>query len=85
MGEKETRRSEEDELCALYIRSLLQGLMPDVSAVAESVRTLSSRIDGRRISDQDVSDCLAMDSIPIAIEVVRTKKYLMARPVFTST
>ena len=80
MGEKESRRCEEDELCALYIRSLLWDITPDVSAITAAVRTLSTRIDGRRISNQDVSDCLAVDSVPLAINVSRQEKFLVACP-----
>jgi 2-phosphosulfolactate phosphatase len=62
-------RTDEDELCALYIRALLQGRSPDRSAVSRAIAALSSRTDGRTLSADDLAMCLDLDSIPTAMPV----------------
>lgn len=74
------RRTDEDEICALYIRALIQGRLPERSTVSRSIAALSSRTDGRTMSAEDLAMCLDVDSIPVAISVETSGKSPVARP-----
>ncbi|MAL78410.1 MAG: 2-phosphosulfolactate phosphatase [Sneathiella sp.] len=69
MGDLDRFRTDEDEICALYLRSLLFGLTPDAAAVAHAIRTMSRHTDGRRMSAADVDCCLDINRIPFAVRV----------------
>jgi 2-phosphosulfolactate phosphatase len=77
MGNGEDR-ADEDEICALYLRSQLLGLQPDRGAVRTLINTMSKRVDGETISVQDVDCCLDIDSIPFAIRVIREGDFWVA-------
>jgi 2-phosphosulfolactate phosphatase len=74
------RRTEEDELCALYIRALIQGRSPDREAVSRAIAALSPRTDGGTLSAEDLAMCLDANSIPLAIPVERQGALSIGRP-----
>ena len=85
MGNGGEERSEEDELCALYLRNLLHGCRPDPAAI----RTLLlSSCDSARFGDpaqphfdlRDRDIALEVDSIPIAVQVHTEADLLVATP-----
>jgi 2-phosphosulfolactate phosphatase len=78
-------RTEEDEICALYMRALLQGRSPDRDAIRHAVGTLSPRLDGQTLSAEDFAACLEVDAIPLAIRVEQTGDLLVARGVRVDT
>ena len=69
MGEKDRHRADEDELCALYLRSRLVGRDPDQAALRALVETMSPRTDTNALCPKDVSCCLNIDTVPFAIRV----------------
>jgi 2-phosphosulfolactate phosphatase len=69
MGDKDVNRTDEDEICALYMRSRLEGRNPDLVAVRQAIETMSSRKDSGTLSQQDIDCCLQINSIPLAIKV----------------
>jgi 2-phosphosulfolactate phosphatase len=69
MGEQDARRAEEDEICALYLRSRLLGRAPDRAAARRLVETMSTRSDTRPLSEAEIACCLEIDSIPFAVRV----------------
>jgi 2-phosphosulfolactate phosphatase len=73
-------RTDEDELCALYIRALVQGRSPDRAAVSRAIASLSPRTDGRTLSAEDLAMCLDLDSIPVAIPIEMEGTMPVARP-----
>ena len=80
MGENDTRRAEEDEICALYLRARLQGRQPDKAATRRLVETMSTRSDSRRLTGADLACCLDIDSVPFALRVtVADGRYVAAR------
>ncbi|MCR9214619.1 MAG: 2-phosphosulfolactate phosphatase [Proteobacteria bacterium] len=78
MGENDSVRADEDEICALYLRSLLLGLKPDAKAVATTIKTMSRRRDTEVMSVADVEHCLKIDSEAFAIRVTETEGYWIA-------
>ncbi len=85
MGAWGTERSDEDELCALYIRNLLGGRRPDPEAVrrlalagGESDKYRDGAQD--QYHPRDLEMALAVDSCDLAIEVERSAGLLVARP-----
>lgn len=74
-------RAEEDEICALYLRALLQGRSPDHDTIRSAVGTLSPRLDGQTPSAEDFAACLEVDATPLAIQVEQTEGLLVARGV----
>ena len=72
-------RAEEDELCALYLRSRLLDLHPDPESVKKLIRTMSPRIDGKTLSDEDLDCCLDIGSVPFAIRVDKEDGYWVAK------
>jgi 2-phosphosulfolactate phosphatase len=89
MGWEGGVRTDEDELCALYIRNLLQGRQPDREAVRKLVLCGA---ESQKFGDpsqphfapQDRDIALQVDSIPVAIHIVREKGLLVARAEPTS-
>ena len=78
-------RTDEDELCALYMRTLLQGRQPDREAVRhlvlmgeESQKFGDPAQPHFHPRDRDIA--LRIDSVPFAIKVVREDGLLVARP-----
>lgn len=69
MGDAGGLRRDEDEICALYLRSLLLGLAPDKDAVSRSVRTMAELTDTRRMSGADADACVVIDRVNFAIPV----------------
>ena len=69
MGELDQNRTEEDELCALYLRAGLLGRRPDKSAMQSVIESMSPRRDGGFISPEDVACCLEIGTAPFAIRV----------------
>ena len=78
MGENDVIKTDEDELCALYIRSLLMGRTPDKQAVATIVKTMSPRTDTISLSAADLDQCLNIDAMPFAISVTLENGYCVA-------
>lgn len=74
-------RTEEDEICALYMRALLLGRSPDRDAIRRAVGTLSPRLDGQTLSVEDLAACLEVDAIPLAVRVERSQGLCVARGV----
>ncbi|MGD8310154.1 MAG: 2-phosphosulfolactate phosphatase [Chromatiales bacterium] len=80
MGEADARRAEEDEICALYLRSRLLGRSPDKAAARRLVGTMSTRADTRPLSEAEIACCLELDSIPFAVRVTAENGQCVARP-----
>ncbi|BBK44007.1 hypothetical protein STVA_40270 [Allostella vacuolata] len=78
MGDHDRTQADEDEVCALYLRSRLAGRQPDRAAAAALVATMALRADTVALSPADVACCLAVDSVPFAIRVERQDGYLIA-------
>ena len=85
MGVQGRTRSDEDELCALYLRNLLQGRRPDPVAVRSLI--LAGE-ESQKYGDparphfhaMDKEQALRIDSIPFAVIVARENGLLVARP-----
>jgi 2-phosphosulfolactate phosphatase len=71
MGELDQNRTEEDELCALYLRAGLLGRSPDKAAVQSVIKTMSPRRDGGSISAADIACCLEIGTAPFALRVTQ--------------
>jgi len=69
MGDKDITRTDEDELCALYLRSRLEGRFPDTTALRQVIETMSPRMDSTTLSPEDIDCCLQINSIPLAVKV----------------
>jgi 2-phosphosulfolactate phosphatase len=84
MGVATTRRSDEDEQCALYLRNLLQGRHPNPEAVQHLV--LAGQ-EAQKYDDpaqpqfhpQDRDLALHIDRYPFALQVIREDGLLVAR------
>ena len=86
MGAWGTERSDEDELCALYLRNLICGRHPDPAAVGELARSGGEAGKYRdpaqdQYHPRDLEMALSVDSHDAAIEVRREGGLLVARPV----
>ena len=84
MGWEGRTRTDEDELCALYLKNLLQGRRPDPEAVASLVRAgeHSRKFDDPaqpHFHPRDREIALAVDSIGLAVRVDREDGLLVAR------
>ena len=84
MGAEGKVRSDEDEQCALYMRNHLQGRKPDPDAVrklilagAESQKYADPALPHFHPQDREMA--LLIDSIPLAIKVLREDGLLIAR------
>ena len=84
MGWEGRARTDEDELCALYLRNLLEGRQPDRDAVRSLVRASG---EAQKFGDparpwfqaSDLDVALAIDTIPFAIPIERDGAWLVAR------
>ena len=84
MGVEGRERSDEDEQCALYVRNLLQGRMPDHHAVRKLVLAgaESQKYDDPDLPHFDPNDvemALQIDSFPFAIQVSLEDGLMVAR------
>lgn len=90
MGSRGEVRSEEDELCALYLRNRLQGFRSDRSALRALLRAScdSAKFDDPQLPHFDPRDrdiALQADTIPIAIRVRKEGALRVAEPLTTGT
>ena len=69
MGDGGHRRTDEDEICALYLRALLCGRAPDRKAMSALIGSMADLRDTRSLSPQDVAACLRPDTAGFAIRV----------------
>ena len=84
MGWNARVRTDEDELCALYLRNLLQGRQPDPEAVR---RLVLASGEAAKFSDpkqphfhrEDLEIALEIDKYDFAIRVVKEDGFLVAR------
>lgn len=84
MGSAGRRRTDEDELCALYLRNLCEGRQPDTDAMR---RLVMASGEAQKFGDParphfhaaDLSIALEVDSIDLAISIVREGDLLLAR------
>lgn len=84
-GREDAVRADEDELCALYLRSRLQGRTPDGTAIRALLSTMPPPINPRLIDtgDADPRDreiAARIDSVPFAVRV----RLVDGRPVATA-
>ncbi len=83
MGWAGTKRSDEDEQCALYVRNLLQGRQPDREAVRSLVL---SGAESQKFDDpsqphfhrEDRNLALNIDGIPVPLRLVRRDDHIIA-------
>jgi len=85
MGGRGEERSDEDELCALYVRNLLRGCRPDRSAIQTLLRDScdSAKFDDPAQPHFDPRDrelALQVDSIAVAIRVGPNGAWMVAEP-----
>jgi len=80
MGDKDQVRTDEDEICALYLRSLLQGRQPNISATAELIKTMSPRLDGATLTHEDIDSCLDIDAVSFAVRIHNENGQCVAVP-----
>ncbi len=84
MGWNARVRTDEDELCALYLRNLLQGRRPDREAIRKLVLESGEMAKFRdpqqpHFHPEDVDIALEIDKYDFAIRVVREGEFLVAR------
>ena len=89
MGSGGEFRTDEDEQCALYLRNLLEGSLPDIAAVKkliltgnESDKFYDSTLTHFHPQDRELA--LQINSIPFAIKVKKIDGLLIASPVDTN-
>jgi 2-phosphosulfolactate phosphatase len=85
MGRGATTRADEDEICALYLRSRLQGRRPDAAAVRALLSTMAPPPDDELVAsgDYDPHDreiAAEVDVVPFAILVQAEGDLLIATP-----
>ncbi len=85
MGRDGTRRADEDELCALYLRSRLEGRTPDEAALFRLAATMVPPPNAALVAsgDYDLRDrdlALRLDLVSFAIAVRREADLLIAEP-----
>ena len=78
MGDGGRRRTDEDEICALYLRALLCGRVPDREALRTLVLSMADLKDTRDLSAEDVSACLRVNTVPFAIRVQHEGRHATA-------
>ncbi len=84
MGYNAMVRTDEDELCALYLRNLLQGRRPEREAIRKLVLSggeIAKYHDPQQpyFHPEDVDIALEIDKYDFAIRVVREDEFLVAR------
>ena len=85
MGLEATVRSDEDELCALFIRNLLQGRKPNIQSVKNLVLSgEESQKYGNPETPhwpiEDLDFCLNVDSFDFALKIEKEEGLLVCRP-----
>jgi 2-phosphosulfolactate phosphatase len=85
MGRHDRVRADEDELCALYLRSRLEGRRPDRDALAALLATMPPPADAALVAsgDYDPRDrelAARIDALPVAIRVRSAAGLLVAAP-----
>ncbi|MBI3514171.1 MAG: 2-phosphosulfolactate phosphatase [Proteobacteria bacterium] len=85
MGREGTGRADEDELCALYLRSRLEGRTPDAAALFRLAATMVPPPNATLVAggDYDLRDrelALQLDLVAFAIAVRREADLLIAEP-----
>ena len=78
-------RADEDEICALYLRSRLMGRWPDREALSRFAATTvpppsSALVQSGNYGSRDREIALSVGTIPIALEVKRRDELLMLEP-----
>ncbi len=85
MGRNGRVRTDEDELCAIYLKNLLLGLQPPARALAEILRQSH---EAQKFGDPaqphfhpgDLDKALEIDRFPFAIRIARRDRQLVAAP-----
>jgi 2-phosphosulfolactate phosphatase len=84
MGWNAAVRTDEDELCALYLRNLMQGRRPDREAVRKLV--LASGEVGKfhdpgqpHFHPEDLEIALEIDKYDFAVRICKEGEFLVAR------
>jgi 2-phosphosulfolactate phosphatase len=77
-------RTDEDELCALYLRNLLQGRRPERDALRRLVLAGGESAKFRdpqqpHFHPEDLDIALEIDKYDFAIRIVREDEFLVAR------
>jgi 2-phosphosulfolactate phosphatase len=84
MGYHDRIRSDEDELCALYLRGRLEGREPDKGALVDALRSLLGEPGETErlfadLTAADIEACLTLDRFPFAVRVTEQDGLLVAR------
>lgn len=84
MGDQGQVRSDEDEQCALYLRNIIEGRLPDFAAVKSLIMTGGATqkfFDPHQpqYHPQDVDLALEVDRYPFAMRISRENGLLVAR------
>jgi 2-phosphosulfolactate phosphatase len=84
MGFNGIVRTDEDELCALYLRNLLQGRQPDTQAIRTLVQQSGemarlAALDPPHAFPQDRDMAMEIDKYDFAIRIARQDSLLVAR------
>jgi 2-phosphosulfolactate phosphatase len=85
MGRHGTRRTDEDELCALLLRARLEGRQPDPRALSTLLESLAPAPDPALMREghyhpDDRQIAMTVDLVDIAVEVDRAGAHLRAGP-----
>ena len=86
MGYDDRVRSDEDELCALYLRGRLEGCEPDKAALMTGLKSLLGKPGSVErlfagVSTADIEACLTLDRFDFAVRVRQEEGLLVARAV----
>jgi 2-phosphosulfolactate phosphatase len=84
IGYHDRIRSDEDELCALYLRGRLEGREPDKGALVAALRSLLGEPGETErlfadLTAADLETCLTLDRYPFAVRVMEQDGLLVAR------
>lgn len=87
MGLQGKMRTDEDEICALYLRNIMEGRQPDTDAIERLIRTgnqVEKFMDDAEpyLHPEDVDYALQIDRIPIAIHIKQEDDLSVAYPLF---
>ncbi len=86
MGYQDRLRTDEDEVCALYLRALLEGREPDTAALMTGLASLLGRPGSVErlfagLTAADIAFCLVPDRYDFAVRVTQEEGLLVARAV----
>lgn len=76
MGDR--ARGDEDEMCALYLRSRLLGFAPDRSVISAATLALSHRVASGSVSPRDADACLRIGTTSFAVRVTAAEDLMRA-------